>query len=175
VYQPANFSDDDRLGTWQPLEPPVWNAGQYAQGTKTSTGEYFPEREYNQVLISRAIVSIRAHAHQLPRMLLAKLNRFFLSRGPVENLARFGMVYCFVFGELLLLAGGGRATWALQAVFAANLAVGVAFHVDDRLRMPADMVLLLVGSYGFLQHLRLLDDRATYRVPERVSARAAVP
>jgi dolichyl-phosphate-mannose-protein mannosyltransferase len=156
VYQPKMFGNDDLLGTWAAPVPEVWNLGQHAPGSRKGNGQYLPEPDYNRVLTHRAVVSARQHARQLPRLSLAKLNRFFLSRGHAENLMRFGLVSCFVFGELLLLANGWRATWPLQVLLAANLLVGLILYTDNRLRMPGDTVFFLVGSYGVIQLRRVL-------------------
>ena len=165
VYQPQNFGDDDLLGTWTSPEPPVWNSGQYAPGSRKDEGTYLPEREYNRVLVGRAVEAARGHARQLPRMMLAKVNRFFLSRGHVENLFRFVILYCFLFGELLVLVAAWRSTWALQGIFLANLLVGILVYADERLRMPADLVLIVVGSYGFLRQVRLLREQRRHIRP----------
>jgi hypothetical protein len=89
-------------------------------------------------------------------MMVAKVNRLFLSRGPVENLTRFVILYCFIFGELRLLAGGVRRTWALQSVLLGTVVVGVLVYADDRLRMPGDAVMLMIGSWGALEQVSIL-------------------
>ena len=88
---------------------------------------YVSEKDYNQQQARRAIEAIRDNLSLMPRMMIAKLNRLVLSAGPIENVLRFPMAYCFVFGLLLLVGSGERRFLSLYAVLVAGVASALIF------------------------------------------------
>ena len=161
VYNPETFGDRTLMGDWKPPRHDAhpYRTGEYPAALLQPDLRYVSEQEYNRQQTHRAVEAIRANWSLMPRMMVAKLNQLVLSAGAVENLLRLPVVYCFLLGLGLLVVSGDRRFLSLYLVLASGVAAALLFYAAPRLRMPFDMVVLLIASYGLGEQLRVLEER----------------
>ena len=67
---------------------------------------------------------------------------------------RFPLIYLLTFGGISLFVQhrDRRDVWLLGIVFTAMTVLGLVFYVDYRLRMPLEVLILIVASFGWYNH-----------------------
>jgi hypothetical protein len=114
-----------------------------------------PEAELSEYNRGLAVRAIRRHWRAMPRLPAAKLDRLFLSFGPVENLARFGLLYFAAFGALVLLASEGSRASILLALVATGVVSALLLYASPRLRVATDAAILMLASAGFWEQVSI--------------------
>jgi 4-amino-4-deoxy-L-arabinose transferase-like glycosyltransferase len=155
VHNPSTFGDWTLMGGWYPPKDSLLsNAGERPPALRNPAGRYLPEREWDKQLLARAIESIKSNIRLMPKMEIYKLRLLFASPGAVESLVRFPLFFFFFFGMTVSLIHRDRRHSILYVFLLFPLIVTLVLYTDPRLRMAADVVFLLVGSFGLLNYVR---------------------
>ena len=155
VHNPGTFGDWTLMGGWYPPKDSLLsNAGERLPALRNPAGTYLPESEWDKQLLARSIQSIKANIRSMPKMEIYKLRLLFASPGAVESLVRFPLFFFFFFGMTVSLIHRDRRHTILYVFLAFPLVITLILYTDPRLRMAADVVFLLVGSYGLLNYLQ---------------------
>jgi 4-amino-4-deoxy-L-arabinose transferase-like glycosyltransferase len=160
VHNPDTFSDLNLMGGWSPPPLDIRNAGDVPRDSWDLAYRYLPEREWDQQHIELALDSIKQNLRLLPRMGIYKLHRLIFTPGAVRNLVRFPLVYCFFFGLILLLVSGDRRYAILYMLMLYAVFITLIFYTSERIRMGVDLALIVIASYGIVEQIKFVRQRA---------------
>jgi 4-amino-4-deoxy-L-arabinose transferase-like glycosyltransferase len=156
VYNDRTFSDPVVMGDWVAPKTGLASEAEHPRALRNEPGiRYLPEAQLSEYNRDLAVRAIRRHWRAMPRLLAAKLNRLFLSFGPVENLVRFGLLYFAAFGALVLLAARGSRAEILFALLATGVISALLLYASPRLRVATDAAILMLASAGLWEQVSI--------------------
>jgi 4-amino-4-deoxy-L-arabinose transferase-like glycosyltransferase len=169
VHNPKTFGDWTLMGGWYPPKDSLLsNAGERPPALRNPATTYLPEREWDRQLLARAIQSIKSNIRSMPKMEIYKLRLLFASPGAVESLARFPLFFFFFFGMTVSLIRRDSRHTILYVFLVFPLLITLVSYTDPRLRMAADVIFVLVGTYGLVNYVQWI--RSKLGTPGAVSA-----